>query len=189
MAKPPILGKVKTRLAKDCGNELALDYYIQMLEETIAFSTKIFARKTIHFTERNSFTDSFSLFEKNYQTQGDLGIKMAYAFEQEFSNGATKAVMIGTDCPDNSSEIISDAFSKLELADVVLGPSKDGGYYLIGMKKLHISIFQNKIWSTKTVFREALEEIKKLGLKHAELPIVNDIDTMDDLKESYFFQK
>ena len=86
-----------------------------------------------------------------------------------------------------NNDLIKNAFSKLTLNDYVIGPSEDGGYYLLGMKKLNSALFKNKKWSTNSVFFDTLKDIKnsKIGL----LPKLNDIDTFEDLKKFKKYKK
>ena len=66
---------------------------------------------------------------------------------------------------------------------MVIGPAEDGGYYLLGMKRLHPDFFLNKRWSTETVFIDTIEDVKRLGLKHKSLPTLTDIDTENEFKK------
>lgn len=188
MAKPPIWGKVKTRLATSIGEDKALDIYKAMLDKTYAIAEELNIPTTVFFTEQNEYTKNFILFNKEYQVAGDLGIKMMVAFSSMFEQGYDEVIMIGTDCPDNSSANLNKALSYLKNNDVVFGPSLDGGYYLIGMTKLYRELFENKIWSTDIVYQEALEETSKMKLKTIEVETINDIDTEEDLKKSKFYK-
>lgn len=80
-----------------------------------------------------------------------------------------------------SSSILEIAFKQLENYDVVIGPAKDGGYYFIGMNKKHHFLFENKKWSTDTVFLDTIEDVKNQGLTYFLLPTLSDIDTEEDL--------
>ena len=97
------------------------------------------------------------------------------------------SVIIGTDCIDLTHENLENAFFALKEFDVVIGPAEDGGYYLIGMKKPIKELFENKKWSTESVFIDTIEDIKRLGLTHFTLPTLSDIDTLDDLKKSELY--
>ena len=121
-------------------------------------------------------------FSKKVQSGQDLGERMNNAFESALKEHE-RVIIIGSDCPAITNELIEMAFQRLEIADVVIGPSKDSGYYLLGMKERHSSIFQNVDWSTDKVLPQTIEHIKKLGLLYNLLPELNDIDTLEDLKE------
>ena len=93
-------------------------------------------------------------------------------------------IIIGSDCYDLSSKVINTAFELLEENDVVVGPAKDGGYYLLGMNEFFPQLFQDKEYSTDTVLKELLEEAEELELSVYQLPTLSDIDTFEDLKET-----
>lgn len=188
MARPPLYGRVKTRLAKQVGDKTALEIYDLMLEKTFAIAKELNIPTTVFFSEQNDYTDKFSLFNKEFQAEGDLGNKMKMAFQNIFDQNYRNVIMIGTDCPDNSYDNLNLALQALKTNDVVFGPSNDGGYYLVGMTALIPALFDNKIWSTNTVYQEALEEISLLKLKSKEVATINDIDTLEDLKKSNFYK-
>ncbi len=98
-------------------------------------------------------------------------------------NSQSKAIIIGSDCPDISSQIIEEAFIRLDKHDCVIGPSEDGGYYLLGMKKLHSALFEDIEWSSSKVMEQTIRKIESLQLSYTQLPKLNDIDTIDDLRQ------
>ena len=104
---------------------------------------------------------------------------MKKAFLTAFDDGFDSVVLIGSDSPDLPQAYIKLAFSALKTNDVVLGPSSDGGYYLIGMTQ-NYDIFENIPWSTSKVFEKTIEKIDKLGLKIKTLSVLYDIDTNED---------
>jgi len=130
-------------------------------------------------------TQTFGNHENFLQSDGDLGLKMQKAFEQQFENEYDKIVLIGSDTPHISNEIINETFEQLQYNDIVIGPSKDGGYYLIAFnKKIFLDeVFKNIPWSTSEVLKQTLQKLhaKKVHL----LTELNDIDILDDLKEFY----
>ena len=123
-----------------------------------------------------------SYLEKRQQCNGNLGEKMSQAFQEVFDLGFKKVVIIGSDCPEISKSLIEDAFKKLSSCSVVLGPANDGGYYLLGMKTWHESLFDLTEWSTNRVLEETLRIAKKKSLSHYLLKELIDIDTIDDLR-------
>ncbi|PIV97892.1 MAG: glycosyltransferase, partial [Flavobacteriaceae bacterium CG17_big_fil_post_rev_8_21_14_2_50_31_13] len=127
------------------------------------------------------------IFQKYLQVEGDLGVKMQHAFKQSFEKGYEKVAIIGSDLFDLTPEIIQEAFHALETHEVVIGPAKDGGYYLLGMKKLYQSVFENKNWGTATVLKETLEDLtnKKVFL----LEELNDVDVFEDIEFHPAFQQ
>ena len=111
------------------------------------------------------------------------------AFIDVFAQGFERCVLIGSDSPDLPVGQVNDAFDKLYSADLVLGPSTDGGYYLIGCKRQSLCqyVFHNIHWSTANVFSETVKRIAESGLKFAQLPQWSDVDEFDDLK--YFHKR
>lgn len=186
--KNPEIGKVKTRLAKTIGNEKALEVYQLLQERTKKVSLGVNARRFLFYSENIAQNDQWSNqdFDKLLQVDGDLGNRMIAAIQAVFSMGSNKTIIIGSDCYDITSEIIESAFQKLDHSDVVIGPANDGGYYLIGMKKMHQDIFQNIEWSTETVFENTINKVVQKGRSYEVLPTLIDIDTEEDLKASSF---
>ncbi len=188
-AKPPVLGYVKTRLAQAIGNENALKFYQRMLEQTWKIAQESTISTTVFFSKQSEYVSNFKLFPVEFQSAGDLGKKMAEAFTTIFAKGYREVILIGADCPDNTTENILNAFELLQKNDTVIGPSEDGGYYLIGMKKMYSEIFDNKVWSTSTVCQEAIQELEKINLSIGTAATLNDIDTWEDLKKSKFYRQ
>ncbi|RPD48571.1 glycosyltransferase [Hymenobacter sediminis] len=184
-ARPPELGRVKTRLAADIGAEAALAVYRQLLTYTRGVAGPVAAHKIVWLAEAGpaaDLTDWWPGFEQQPQPPGDLGQKMEAAFAYSFARQATAVVIIGTDCPGLTTEHLEAAFEALATHDVVLGPATDGGYYLLGMRQLWSSLFQNKAWSTATVRAATMADVEHLGLRLHLLPELSDLDTGADLR-------
>lgn len=184
-ARPAELGRVKTRLAADIGAEAALAIYRHLLTHTRGVAGPVAAHKTVWLAEAGpaaDLTDWWLGLEQLPQPPGDLGEKMQAAFAHSFSRRATAVVIIGTDCPGLRTEHLRAAFEALENHDVVLGPATDGGYYLLGMKQLWPSLFQDKAWSTATVRAATEADVEQLGLRLQLLPELSDLDTGADLR-------
>lgn len=120
------------------------------------------------------------------QAAGDIGARMAAAFSHTFAAGTQKAILVGSDIPDISTRLLQQAFRSLSTADVVLGPSHDGGYYLIGFTASEVHtllplLFEKMSWSTKTLFAVTMNRLKAAGYTVATLPRLTDIDRPDDL--------
>ena len=181
--KNPELGKVKTRLARTIGDEKALYIYKLLLEQTFQVTLPVLAEKKLYYSEFVQNMDQFNdlVYEKYIQSGDALGDKMYNAMKHSFGEWAGKVVLIGSDCFELNSGIIEEAFKALEESDYVLGPAKDGGYYLIGMKELNLEIFQNKEWSAENVFLDTLLDIKNQEKSHYLLPTLSDVDTEEDL--------
>lgn len=179
----PELGKCKTRLAATIGDEAALGVYQFLVTHTASISAKVRADKFVYYSEKTRENDSWNdtLFSKKVQQGDDLGNRMEHAFNEVFDLGYECAVIIGSDMYDLTPGDIDEAFQKLTSHDYVLGPAKDGGYYLLGMKTVQPEIFRNKDWGTATVQQDTLRDLeyKRVAL----LAEKNDIDYYEDLKE------
>jgi rSAM/selenodomain-associated transferase 1 len=191
LTRNPQLGKVKTRLAKDVGDQKALDIYIDLLKHTVYESSLIKDDKWVSFTnqiEEDKLWDS-TLFHKKLQYSGDLGIKMYSEFQEAFLKGYEKVVLIGSDNIELHHQHIQQAFARLTNNEVVLGPATDGGYYLIGMKKDTKTLFLNKKWGTDTVLRDTLENLSQLKTSYSLLEPLNDIDYLSDISNEELIKK
>lgn len=180
--KNPVLGRVKTRLASAIGDEKALEVYMQLLEITRKTAVKVNCTRHVFYSDEIE-DDGWDedLFNKHVQEGIDLGNRMQKAFERVFALGAEKAVIVGSDCPQIGPEAIDEAFAVLGTKDVVLGPAKDGGYYLLGMKKRHDFLFKDKEWSTDTVFDDTILDLMENRLTYGKINQLSDLDTIYDL--------
>lgn len=180
-----IPGMVKTRLAEDIGIDKALDVYQELVHHTHKITKKLEVDKAVYYSEYVEMEDIWDNgdFKLTSQKGFTLGEKMSNAFDEAFDS-YNKVVIIGSDCYDLSSKHIRLAFEMLEENDVVVGPAKDGGYYLLGMSEYFPQLFQDKEYSTDKVLQELLKEAGSLELSVYKLPELNDVDTLDDLKET-----
>ncbi|MDT8410845.1 MAG: TIGR04282 family arsenosugar biosynthesis glycosyltransferase [Vicingaceae bacterium] len=175
------LGKVKTRLAQTIGNENAFLIYKELVKITEKATQQLQnCTIQIYFSDEIEETQ-WDNCKKFIQQGNDLGEKMQHAFQQGFTSGYEKIVLIGSDLPAISASIIQQGFDALNSNDIVFGPAEDGGYYLVGMNKLHPTIFQNKPWSNEELLSVTLKELS--GYKLQLLPFLNDIDVYEDLKK------
>lgn len=182
--KNPVKGKVKTRLAADVGEERALKIYNDLLEfsKSLIYS----GLNTYVFHSPVLLQDLFwSGAQNELQVKGDLGVKMSTAINQVLSEGNDKAIVIGSDCFEISQNHIKQAFKALDKNDLVVGPAKDGGYYLIGMNSLQSEIFENMPWSQSALLTETLAKAKTLNLKYELLEELSDVDYVTDLPKDY----
>ena len=187
MVKYPEPGMVKTRLAADIGMEQAALICRQLITRVMNQTMPAGAgyERYIFYDPPNRRKDFESWFPDEIfmaQSDGDIGRRMDSGIRLLLKNGAEKAVITGSDIPDISSEIITQAFDALDRADVVLGPARDGGYYLIGMKRPMPELFRNISWSSEDVFSETVNTIRKSGKSYGTLPALSDLDTVEDLK-------
>lgn len=191
-AKYPREGNVKTRLAATLGFKKATAIYRACADHIFREAEKT-GDSTIHIfyaderDEKDIRAWTGGRFYYHAQLPGDLGGRMTAAFSEVLKTkllkkDAKRVLIIGTDAPDISAEIVEDAFKKLEENDLVIGPAHDGGYYLLGMKKLRAELFTNIAWSTDTVFKSTMEIARQQNLSVAVLPELRDIDTEADLQ-------
>ena len=187
--KNPVAGKVKTRLAKDLGNEKALEIYKFLLDHSVKFTSEVNAEKMVYYSDSVREKDIWStdIYQKKKQVGDDLGQRMFNAFQDGFEEGYKKIVIIGSDMYDIETSDIELAFSELEKHDYVIGPALDGGYYLFGMKSLNSDVFKNKDWGTSSVLKDTLNDLKGEDVKLLETK--NDVDLLDDIKDHPEFQK
>ena len=178
----PELGKCKTRLAKVIGDKSALEIYKYLLQHTANVSKEVDADRFVFYSESiqdNEIWDD-SFFNKKLQYGNDLGERMQNAFQQLFDSNYKNVIIIGSDLLDLNSAIINKAFSLINEYDAVIGPAKDGGYYLLGLKAANPKLFKNKEWGTETVRRDTLNDLKNSTV--FTLDELNDIDTFEDMK-------
>lgn len=178
----PQLGKVKTRIARTAGDAEALRIYHILLAKTRVAALGLHVKRLLFYSNFLEEQDIWNphYFHKKVQEGDDLGARMRHAFETAFAEGAKKAIIIGSDCPELTGPDILQAFSRLDRVDVVLGPVYDGGYYLLGMKQLETSLFEGIEWSTESVLAHTIEKIEAAGKSYALLPELSDVDTEAD---------
>ncbi len=187
-AKFPEEGKVKTRLAKTIGYEKATTIYKELAEHSFTEVKKLNTVSRYLFFKNESNREKISKwvglgFSFYLQSNGNLGEKMKNAFSKVFTKGSNKTIIIGSDLPDISKSLISKAFKDLDNNDIIIGPSKDGGYYLLGMNKFYPELFDNISWSTELVLKQTIAKVRSLSLKFTLLKELNDIDTIEDIVE------
>lgn len=178
--KNPVKGLVKTRLAATLGEDMALSIYQFLLDRTFTEVNKIGQKVMVFYSDFIPKEYPFPTHSLYLQEGIDLGEKMKNSFQLVFSKGFQKAVIIGTDCPDLTSDVLIEAFSQLDQTDLVIGPAADGGYYLLGMKSEHSFLFQGIEWSTSEVFSRTLEQANHHNLTFSLLPMLHDIDEEED---------
>lgn len=192
--KYPEEGAVKTRIAKDLGEAFTLELYRRFIDDMIQTGKKIDGDIFIVYSLADEANDSNNyLWQKQYrclrQKGEDMGDRMHNAFQEFASQGYGKLALIGSDAPDLPAEYIEEAFFRLDANDVVLGPSADGGYYLIALRDDTINrvIFDGVPWSTPRVLDETLRIVRRKNITCHLLPEWYDIDEVDDLR--YFYDR
>lgn len=185
--KFPQPGFVKTRLARKIGKEKAAYFYKQISEFILRRISKKNQRQIIFYTPpglKNEITNWLGRDYFYFQQQGlTLGDKIGAAFDAMLVRGAAKAIIIGTDCPQISRTVIEKAFARLESYDCVLGPAKDGGYYLIGLKNNCKNLFFGIDWSTDKVLTQTKKKLEDMKSSYYLLQELVDIDDYQDLKD------
>ena len=179
----PKLGKVKTRLAATVGNEKALQIFQKLALHTTQITKDLPCDKIVFYSDAIDLMDIWpnAIYLKALQQGDDLGERMKHALVAGFQTQYTSICIIGTDCYELTRPIILEGFHALRSADTVVGPARDGGYYLLGMKKPFAEIFDNKEWSTSTVLEDTIRDFERMGLQYTKLPTLGDIDTEMDL--------
>ncbi len=183
--KNPKLGTAKTRIAKTTGDEKALRIYKELLNYTRKVSLEADVDRFLYYSSFIDENDQWSAdgFEKRLQHDTpDLGARMASAFRQIFKTNAP-VLIIGSDCATLTPTHLAKAIETLKTNDFVIGPSTDGGYYLLGMSQFEPAVFHNIEWSTEEVLPATLLKIKELGKKYQLLEPLTDIDTEADWEE------
>jgi len=180
--KNPEKGKVKTRLAATLGDEEALDVYKLLLNHTLSITQSLAIDKAVYYGSSIPSNDLWS--KKKYiqalQHGDSLGDRMKKAVSDAFLKGYEKVVIIGCDCYQLQTHHIQSAFEKLDENDAVIGPANDGGYYLLGMNNNYPIVFDQKQWSTPSVFKDTLNDFSSLNLDFFLLPQLIDVDTEAD---------
>jgi uncharacterized protein len=192
--KLPVNGKVKTRLAKTIGIEAATDLYRCFVSDTLASVRQTGYPPVVSVYPPDACVAIAEWLGDDmvYQPQegGDLGERMSAAFREAF-HSCSRAVLVGADCPDLPVDILREAFDHLKTHGAVVGPAKDGGYYLIGFSSSGIpgELFKGIEWGTSGVFEATMAVLRKYRIDVHILPLWNDIDEYHDLKAFYERQK
>ena len=181
--KNPIEGNVKTRIAKTVGHARATEIYRELLEYTRSVAEHLPVEdytKTVYYGDFINEDDLWNDWAKALQPEGDLGDRMKQAFREQFDKGAKSVVIIGSDCLELQPQHLEEAFQALQTSDVVVGPSTDGGYYLLGMNRLHEVLFNEMPWSQPTLMEKTTAALHTQKLSCRLLPPLTDIDEWAD---------
>ena len=187
--KNPIPGAVKTRLQTRYAPERVAALYTAFVRDVLARAESIDVdRRVIAFDPPDAESEVRALFgggEAQWQyvpqVQDDLGVRMREALVQELGAGASAVVLIGTDIPSLPAYHITQAFDLLRTKDVVLGPSIDGGYYLVGVSRSTPEIFEDVEWSTPSVLSQTIDQVQRAGHRLGLVPPYFDVDTPEEL--------
>ena len=183
------MGKCKTRLAAVIGDKSALYIYEFLLARTAEITRELESDKAVCYSEtivEQDIWDSRDYIKKKQQGR-NLGERMLNAFQWGFELGYQKILIIGSDLYDLSPADLDEAFKTLESNNFVVGPASDGGYYLLGMKKLKKELFQNKNRGKASVLEDTLRDLQDETVHLLE--VRNDVDVYEDIKDIDVFRK
>ena len=185
LAKRPVAGQVKTRLARTLGDAAAAELQAAFLADTLRHAARVRdARRLLAVAPRGSagwFAELDPGAEVVEQVEGDLGARLAAAFAEAFARGAARVVAVGSDAPQQDAEVLERAFAALAPGRVVLRPSDDGGYTLVGLAAPAPRLFERVPWSTPEVLQATERRARALGLEVARLEPGFDVDEERDL--------
>lgn len=186
MAKAPIPGEVKTRLTPVLSPEGAAELSRCFFLDTLELAQSMPDCEVVLAYSPDDLLEVFPMGglkvdECISQGEGDLGQRMRHVFDTLFDLGYTKVILVGTDLPTVPLRYLQEAFSYLDYHPVVLGPSLDGGYYLIGLQSMIPEIFEGIDWGTNQVFSQTIEQMECVKVEWARLLPWYDVDTLEDL--------
>ena len=189
-AKLPIEGKVKTRLARDLGIDFATSFYKVCAEHTFDEILKLEKSEIspFLFCSEESEIDGVRNWSENkfryFAQQGyNLGERMLNAFNTIFDAGFRNIILVGTDTPEINAELMNEALDHLKNYKCVIGPSDDGGYYLIGLNSSLDNLFDGIEWSTDTVFSNTIAKLEEGNHSYFVMEKMIDIDKKEDLQK------
>jgi rSAM/selenodomain-associated transferase 1 len=187
MAKQPQVGQTKTRLCPPFSLEQAAGLYQALLRDTIALAAEPawldLAVAITPAAARPYFEQITPPGTRLLPVAGpDIGVCLQQALGSLLQHGYSRVLALNADGPTLPAAYLQQAFELLQHNDLVLGPGHDGGYYLVGLKRLHRPLFQDIAWSTPQVLPQTLERAAALGLQTALAPVWYDVDTPDDLQ-------
>ncbi|MBI5741743.1 MAG: TIGR04282 family arsenosugar biosynthesis glycosyltransferase [Nitrospirae bacterium] len=190
IAKYPEKGKVKTRLKGHLTDDRIVELYKYLLNNTVRKLKAVPGIDTFIAFAPEGAGDYFAEFGVGTIAlpEGDLGARMFHAFHEVFRAGYKKASLAGADIPELSAPIILKSIELLSGNDIVFGPAKDGGYYLIGMRKLIREIFTDVPWSSAQTLNRSVEHAKRCGYSVAFTEMLSDIDTIEDVKRAGLYK-
>lgn len=188
MAKAPAPGAVKTRLCPPLSPRAAAELFSGMLADTALEIAKVrSAALYLAYWPRGAraafSSPEFAAFRPVAQRGANLGERIAGAASDAFRRGHRRVVVVGADCPALSAARVRAAFRELrDGASVVFGPSRDGGFYLVGLSRPAAEIFRGVAWGGPGVLAGVVSNVRRAGLPYSLLDAESDVDTPEDLK-------
>lgn len=183
-ARAPTSGKVKTRLAPLLGPKGAAELQAALISDAIRKVSRLAPKVTLYFFLSGRHfpaSRSISPFRLAWQQGADLGERLEKAFGRLLKRHR-RAVVIGTDSPTMPLRTLRQALRELKLCDGVLGPCPDGGFYLIGLRRLAGTLFGGVCWGSAFAFRDTLRNLLRAGLSCSILEPIEDLDRPEDLR-------
>jgi len=185
----PALGRVKTRLLPRFSEEESLALHRALLSDSLDLIRRVAettgASTWLYLSEEGPLDSEISSHLDTCpvltQRGADLGERLLHAFQERFEAGAEKVVVIGSDSPHIPSAVIARAIDELASHEVALGPARDGGYYLLGLARLHASLLAGMPWGSSHVYRETVRRARREGLSLASLPAFSDVDVPESV--------
>lgn len=197
MAKAPLKGEVKTRLIPWLGEEGAYELYRCLLQDRLEEVSKLLGIDlyvaSFPFEKKNLIEKLIPLSARQRikilpQRGRDLGERIIFVLRQ-FNFREEEVVLIDTDTPFLTAKLLGKGFEILDKFELVIGPTKDGGYYFLGLKQLYAELFEGIPWGTEGVLSATLEKARDLKIEVELLPPLRDIDKKEDAEELYFSQE
>jgi len=181
-ARPPVAGKVKTRLSPALPPASVAELHAAMLADTLDVARGCTAdERTLWWAGEPLAEAPPSGFCVRAQVGDDLGARMANAFAALLQSEGDRVVIVGADLPELRSADLDRAFESLATHDLVLGPAFEGGYWLVGLSRPAPDVFANIAWSTDHVFAQTLGAAARFGLRVRSLESRRDLETPADL--------
>ena len=187
-AQAPIPGRVKSRLTAEVGPSTAAEVYSRVGRQVVAavlgpgYRTVVWYAPAGEAPFVREWLDGLGRFELRPQGGGTLGLRLAAAFQRHFRDGADRVVIVGTDCPGVDRRMILHAFAELGSADVDMGPTLDGGFYLFGLREPQARLFENVAWTSSSAAAQTRARAQALGLRLRTLRPLRDVDTERDAR-------
>jgi rSAM/selenodomain-associated transferase 1 len=192
LAQAPVPGRVKPRLTEEVGPSAAAEVYWQLGRRVVAAVATPGHRTTVWYAPADEaafvreWLEGVGRIELRPQPAGTLGARLAFAFARHFQEGAARTgsgvVIVGTDCPGVDRRLVTEAFTALSRVDLVMGPTLDGGYYLLGLRAPAPELFQDVRWGTGAVAAQTRARAAALGLRVQLLRPLRDVDTARDAR-------
>lgn len=184
--KAPSAGEVKTRLLPAWSPADASDLYQALVRDTLEAVRPLRGVRVVAAYAANAAFPDVAWLDASLpmvlQEGKTLGERLSRAFAWAFGQGAARVMALGSDAPDLSGGWVRQAFEELQHADAVIGPTRDGGYHLIGLSRPHPELFAGMPWSSPRLLARTLEQIARLGLRLRCVEPVADLDTPEDIE-------